>query len=206
MNFHDEHEDVARHQDDDHEDESDDDDDDIVEDLPPPPARYLQAGPRQSVSAESHGAWNKLKDFVPPVFPKSDEQKERLRTALMQSFIFQNMEMGSVEMVLDAMSEKRAEAGTLLVEQGADGLLIWIIEEGMLECFKKDKGTPEEDKGELVKTYQNGDILGELALLHNSPHLASVYVKDPCVLWELDRETFNAICREQADRSLFGGC
>jgi cAMP-dependent protein kinase regulator len=44
-----------------------------------------------------------------------------------------------------------------------------------------------------------GDIFGELALLYNSPRLASVSAKMSVVLWKLDRETFGHISATAAE-------
>ena len=49
----------------------------------------------------------------------------------------------------------------------------------------------------MVKKYGEGEFFGELALLYNAPHAASIYAKsDDCVVWALDRETFNNIVKE----------
>lgn len=49
----------------------------------------------------------------------------------------------------------------------------------------------------MVKKYNSGEFFGELALLYNAPRAASVYAKsDDCVVWALDRETFNNIVKE----------
>lgn len=49
----------------------------------------------------------------------------------------------------------------------------------------------------MVKKYNSGEFFGELALLYNAPRAASIYAKsDDCVVWALDRETFNNIVKE----------
>lgn len=49
----------------------------------------------------------------------------------------------------------------------------------------------------MVKKYSPGEFFGELALLYNAPRAASIYAKsDDCVVWALDRETFNNIVKE----------
>ena len=39
------------------------------------------------MSAEAYGAWNKKKEFVATVVPKSEEQKLRLKNCLSRSFM-----------------------------------------------------------------------------------------------------------------------
>jgi cAMP-dependent protein kinase regulator len=49
----------------------------------------------------------------------------------------------------------------------------------------------------MVKKYNPGEFFGELALLYNAPRAASIYAKaDDCVVWALDRETFNNIVKD----------
>lgn len=49
-----------------------------------------------------------------------------------------------------------------------------------------------------MKTYNPGEAFGELALLYNAPRAATVRAKSDCILWSLDRETFNHIVKDAA--------
>lgn len=51
-----------------------------------------------------------------------------------------------------------------------------------------------------VKSYSSGDSFGELALLYNAPRAATVIAKSECILWTVDRETFNNIVKEAAQK------
>jgi len=177
----------------DSEEEEEEDDDADVEDLPPPDA-YKNKGPRTSVSAEAYGVWNKRGDFTAPVYPKTDDQKKRIRDVLHKSFLFSSLETAEVNTVIDAMQEKAVEAGTRLIEQGDDGDLLYVVEEGQMDCFKIDG----EDK--KVKECKAGDAFGELALLYNCPRAASVVAQDKSILWQLDRESFNHIVKDAVSK------
>ena len=50
----------------------------------------------------------------------------------------------------------------------------------------------------MVKQYFPGDSFGELALLYNSARAATVVAKTKCIIWSLDRETFNIIVKESS--------
>mmetsp|Transcript_81236 Transcript_81236/g.252131 ORF Transcript_81236/g.252131 Transcript_81236/m.252131 type:complete len:405 (+) Transcript_81236:53-1267(+) len=181
----------------DEEEEESEEEDEDGEDLPPaPPASYMTRGPRASVSAEAYGQWNQVKAFVPPVHAKTDEQKRRIRGVLRESFLFASLDPKEMDVVIDAMQEKVVEAGTKLIEQGDDGDVLYVVEEGQMDCFKKQ--ADGEDK--LVKECKAGDAFGELALLYNCPRAASVKAHDRCVLWQLDRESFNHIVRSSASK------
>eukprot|EP00746_Dinoflagellata_sp_MGD_P089313 gnl/MRDRNA2_/MRDRNA2_35264_c0_seq1.p1 gnl/MRDRNA2_/MRDRNA2_35264_c0~~gnl/MRDRNA2_/MRDRNA2_35264_c0_seq1.p1 ORF type:complete len:646 (-),score=214.53 gnl/MRDRNA2_/MRDRNA2_35264_c0_seq1:35-1972(-) len=180
------------------EEEEDDDDDDDVEDLPPPPPPDQLRKPRTSVSAEAHGQWNKKKDFTATIIPKTEEQKDRIKKTLKLCWMFDKLEEGALKIVIDAMQEKVVPAGVRIINQGDDGDHMFVIEDGELECYKKMSPTEPE---KLVKTCKQGDVFGELALLYFCPRAASCQTKDKCTLWQLDRETFNAIVRDAAEKS-----
>ncbi|KAF4688775.1 hypothetical protein FOZ60_002441 [Perkinsus olseni] len=158
------------------EDSSDDDDDeDVVDELPPVPASYHHRGPRASVSAEAYGEWNKKRtDFVAPVYPKTEEQSARIRSVLNQSFLFMSVDEKSLDVVIGAMVEKVIEPGQRVINQGDDGDVLYVVESGELDCYKK---LPGEEEEKLVKTCTGGGR---------------------CVVWQLDRETFNHIVKEAA--------
>lgn len=175
------------------EDEEDEDDemDEIPESLQRPADQMGRA--RQSVSAESYGAWNQKKAFDPPNHPKTDDQKIRLKTTLMKSFMFSELEANDMEIILKAMKETILEGGTKVIEEGEDGDYLFVVEKGSLDCIKKIDG---EDK--VVKTCNEGDIFGELALLYNCPRAASVIARGDSVCWQLDRETVNHVVKDAA--------
>jgi len=176
--------------------ESEEEDD---EDDEPPPDFFKnenQMGKaRASVSAEAYGEWNTKKAFVAPVITKTDEQKDRLRNVLSKSFLFATLEDTDMTVVIGAMSEVSAPQGEKVINQGDQGDFLFVIESGKLDCVIKVDGA---DK--VVKTVEAGDVFGELALLYNCPRAATVLAKEACVMWKLDRDTFNNIVKEAAQK------
>ena len=87
--------------------ESEDEDEEEVDVTPTLPEK-LKGPPKQrsSVSAEVYGLWNKKGVYKPKVIPKSQEQKERIRKRLNQSFIFQALDDNEKNIVIDAMDER----------------------------------------------------------------------------------------------------
>jgi len=165
-----------------------------------PPPDFFKAAPstkaRQSVSAEAYGEWNAKKAFVPPVITKTDEQKDRLKACLCKSFLFSSLDETDVSIVIGAMKEVQADAKQRVINQGENGDFLFVIESGKLDCMIK-----QDDGSELiVKTCEPGDVSGELALLYNCPRAASVEASEKCVLWQLDRDTFNHIVKDAAQK------
>jgi len=165
-----------------------------MEEPPPPP---VSKGPRSSVSAEAYGAWNQKKAFTPPVHEKNDEQKKRLEDVLSKSFLFSALDAKEMGLVVGAMVETKVEEKERPIKQGDDGDFLFVIESGSLKCYLKK---PDAEEEIVVKTCEAGDCFGELALLYNCPRAASVEAAEACVLWKLDRETFNAIVKDAAQK------
>jgi len=175
--------------------EEEDDEDDGAE-MIAPPAAYLKKE-RTSVSAEAYGQWNVAKAFTPPVYPKTDEQVQRIKSVLKTSFLFSTLESKDIDTIIGAMQEKVCEKCSRLINQGDDGDCLYVVEQGQVNCYKKPSKDAEEV---LVKECKAGDAFGELALLYNCPRAASVDAFEKCLLWSLDRETFNHIVRDAASK------
>jgi len=173
------------------EEEEEEDDDEEGELMPEPPK--MNRGPRQSVSAEAYGMWNKKTEFVAPVYEKTPEQKARIEKCLGPSFLFSALDKEEMQTVILAFKEKQVDAGIRIIQQGDDGESMFLIEEGKVDCLKKT-----DDGEKVVKTCTSGDVFGELGLLYNCPRAASVESKEKTALWELDRETFNRIVKDAA--------
>lgn len=80
------------------------------------PQKKNNAPPKQriSVSAEAYGQFNKKGSYVPKVVPKTQEQKNRIKKRLEQSFIFSSLEDKDKEIVINAMEEKRFQADNMV--------------------------------------------------------------------------------------------
>lgn len=111
--------------------------------------------------------------------------------------MFKALNKDELDIVIDAMAEKRFNAGEVVIKQGDAGAVLYVVEEGQLDCFKQF-GKDEEPK--YLKTYEPGEAFGELALLYNAPRAATITVKTSALLWELDRQTFNHIVKDAAQK------
>lgn len=107
--------------------------------------------------------------------------------------MFRNLAADEMEVIIDALIKKEFAPGVTVIKEGDPGSVAYLVGEGNLECFKIPEGQSEP---QLVKTYEPGWAFGALALLYNAPRAASIVTKTECVLWELDRETFNHIVKD----------
>lgn len=139
--------------------------------------------------------FNKKGDFKPRVIPKKEEQKKAIREKCLQSFIFNSLDDQDMNTVVNAFEEKRLSPGEYIIKQGDQGETIYLVDTGELDCEKVFK---KGDPPTYLKTYKPGESFGELALLYNAPRAASIKAKTNCILWALDRGTFNNIVKEAA--------
>lgn len=72
-------------------------------------ARARLSIPRAAVSAEAYGIFNKKEDFKPRKIPKTDDQIHRIKARILQSFLFLNLESTDLNIVIDAMEERKFE-------------------------------------------------------------------------------------------------
>ena len=61
----------------------------------------------------------------------------RIRSRLQQSFMFMALDEQEMEVVIDAMDEKKVEAGINVIVEGENGDELYVVEEGQLDCYKK---------------------------------------------------------------------
>jgi len=108
-----------------------------------------------------------------PSFPKSEQQLERIKTAIKPNFLFRSLTEEQEADVLAAMKEVNIGAGEMIIEQGAAGDYFYVVESGELDVFVKREGQVlEEGKGDRsllgkkVATCVEGNSFGELALMH----------------------------------------
>ncbi|CAD2113975.1 CAMP-dependent protein kinase regulatory subunit, putative [Plasmodium vinckei petteri] len=147
---------------------------------------------RMSVSAEAYGEWNKKKEnFVATVHKKDDKEKEKIREALNESFLFNHLNHSEMETIINAFFDEHVEEGDHIINEGDEGDLLYVIDEGEIEIYKT-KG----NKKEVLTTLKSKDVFGELALLYNSKRAATAKALTKCHLWALDRESFTYIIKD----------
>lgn len=170
------------------------DEEDYVDDLPLP-SQTKSAKMRTSVSAEAFGIYHKKEDFKAVVIEKSEEVKEKIRKRLLESFMFSALSDKEQEVVVDAMKEEKFEPDDVVIKQGDDGEVLYVVESGLYNCAKIFPGKTEPTD---LTTYEQGAAFGELALLYNAPRAATITCLESGYLYSLDRNTFNYIVKDAA--------
>lgn len=154
--------------------------------------------PRSSVSAEVIGLFNSKKNFKPRMIPKDKDTKDRIKKRLKDSFMFKKLEDKDMDIVVNAMQELSFKDGDTIISQGDEGNDLYVLESGECECYKV---FPGDDVPKKLRDYVPGEAFGELALLYNAPRAATIKASDDCVLYALDRTTFNHIVKDASRKN-----
>ena len=175
------------------------DDDDAGEPDPtlfkPRTQRTNRFARRHSVSAEKYDPEADNDDDEKLVFPKTDEQRERLTESVSSILIFRSLDSDQMQEVVDAMFERRVKPGEMVIEQGDDGDNFYAIESGVFDVMVKTDGL-----NKTVYQFEDKGSFGELALMYNMPRSATVIASTPGTLWAMDRKSFRSIVLKSAFR------
>ena len=134
---------------------------------------------------------------MPPVFAKEADAKNAIREKLNMAFMFSALDDKEQEIVVDAMEECKISVNDVVIAEGDQGDCLYVIGSGTLSCSKIFPGKTDPT---FLKAYQPGEAFGELALLYNAPRAATITANEDCLLWKLDRDTFNHIVKDAAQR------
>ena len=123
-------------------------------------------------------------DYEKKIIPKGSQSRDVIAAALHRNILFDALQEGQLEEVIDAMESISVVSGMDIIEQGDHGDFFYVVENGSFD-FIVD--------GDKVGSCGKGASFGELALLYNCPRAATVRTVETAKLWKLDRLTFRRI-------------
>src|SRR4051794_4067509 len=100
---------------------------------------------------------------------------------------FSRKELGQLAQVSEDME---VDAGKVLCKEGESGEEFFVIVEGEAEVTKN---------GEMLAVRQGGEFFGEIALIQDSPRMATVTAKTPLRFFVLTRPAFRHLIRDNPD-------
>jgi CRP-like cAMP-binding protein len=97
---------------------------------------------------------------------------------------------------------KELKKGEILFKENEDAKVVYVVISGKIKISKQIKsGNLTYEK--ILTTVSEGEILGEMALLRgNAKRSASAYVTEDCKILVLDKNTFFAMIRYNAEFSI----
>jgi cAMP-dependent protein kinase regulator len=70
-------------------------------------AKVRMSMPRSGVSSEVYGEFNRKENWVPKHIEKNEDQIDRIKIRILQSFLFSNLDANDLQIVIGAMEEKK---------------------------------------------------------------------------------------------------
>ncbi|XP_072750933.1 cGMP-dependent protein kinase for isoform X3 [Anoplolepis gracilipes] len=136
---------------------------------------------RQAISAEPL-----RNDTTKPImkFIKPKRSRELIKTAILDNDFMKNLELTQIREIVDCMYPVTFPAGSIIIQEGDVGSIVFVMEEGKVEVSRD---------GKYLSTLQHGKVLGELAILYNCKRTATITAATDCHLWAIDRQCFQTI-------------
>jgi cAMP-dependent protein kinase regulator len=118
------------------------------------------------------------------------KKRERYEEFLSRVDLLKMMDPYERSQLADVLKPSVFSDGELVIREGEEGNVFFIIEEGTAIALKSIQGhsAPVE-----VKKYFSGDYFGELALVRNTPRAASIQATSQLKCLSLDRHSFKRL-------------
>jgi Cyclic nucleotide-binding domain len=126
--------------------------------------------------------------YVPPVYPKTDEDTSFIEKALKDGLVFESISRRATIALIRAFEKEQVATGTTIITEGDEGDYFYIILSGTVEF---------SINGESVGCAAAGASFGELALLYSAPRAATVVATEDTVLFRVDQKAFRYILQAQ---------
>ena len=112
-----------------------------------------------------------------------------LAGCLSQSFIFANLDYPDLLEIINAMYLKKFSSGCTIVHKNDESSELFILKSGKIQIDLNDS------QSEVLLA---GSLLGEVSLLHDSPHVIEAVALEDSECWALDRSTFMRLVQKTA--------
>jgi len=101
--------------------------------------------------------------------------------------------------IADALEPCSFSDGEVLIEQGTVGEYMYFISKGSAKAAVKQLDT---GASVVIKEYGPGGHFGELTLINNNPHLATVVAGPGCECYSLSRSAYSRLALSGLDESV----
>ena len=143
----------------------------------------LGGGKHRRTTVRSEGVDpEKAKNFVAPVFEKSEDELNLIVELLQHNVLFSFMVNKDLRRVALAMRRRDFRLGDEVMTQGSVNDTLYIVQSGQADILKE---------GQKVFLKTEGSAVGEIELMYDTACVATVsVVSDQLVTWYLDRGTY----------------
>lgn len=102
--------------------------------------------------------------------------------------------MADIQAQLFTRYGKKIPGGTVLFQEGDHGEEMYIIQSGKVKISKRIRGVEK-----TLATLEKGEFFGEMAILNDKPRSAAAETIEDCEMLVIDRKTFDALIRGNAE-------
>jgi uncharacterized protein YhbP (UPF0306 family) len=102
--------------------------------------------------------------------------------------VFRDLPQREAESIAAQLNTMAVDAGAVIVRQGAPADKFFIIIDGEVEVVREDDGEQR-----TLATLSRGQFFGEMAILRDTPRMATVRATTPTTLFAMEREAFQGL-------------
>lgn len=102
-----------------------------------------------------------------------------------QGLLFRSLTDDEARLFADIAEKSEIESGKVIIEEGAEGNAIYIVEEGQVAVTKS-----EGDVRSTIVTLERGEHFGEMSILESAPTSARVSADGAVTLLKIPRSKF----------------
>jgi hypothetical protein len=110
--------------------------------------------------------------------------------------IFADLSPEDLELMANLAREEWYPENTVIIHQGEEGNVMFVIVEGRLDVVRTINGAEQ-----VLAQRGPGDFVGEMAVIESAPRLATLRTQSDVRVLAIDGETFKGILRERPDVS-----
>ncbi|XP_055332267.1 cGMP-dependent protein kinase 1-like isoform X2 [Paramacrobiotus metropolitanus] len=121
-------------------------------------------------------------------YDKGKKSKATIKQAILENDFMKNYDHQEISEIVDCMYYVEYAADEIIIQEGEDGKLMYVLEDGEVEVTKD---------GKKLCNMGPGKVFGELAILYNCKRTATIRAVVPCKVWAIDRQSFQMIMMRQ---------
>ena len=124
---------------------------------------------------------------------ETTKQASAVLDRLAQNAVLRSLPPHEVHSMIPHLRDHEIEAGATLFKQGDAGDAMYLIDQGRLGVYIAVEDDPEPKKiGEIG----DGDVVGEMALIKNSPRSATIIAETHVQMMRIEKEAFQRVILE----------
>jgi CRP-like cAMP-binding protein len=118
-----------------------------------------------------------------------DKHNETIAQMLLESLMFETLNKEDCGVLSNYFQAYRAHEGTTIITEGESDQTLYLLVEGTLDVNKKS----ESNTSKHLVIVMPGRTIGEMALIDQKPHSATVSVIKDCLLLKLSRDNLDLL-------------